>query len=985
MAPLLLCSAILSAQPPGGGIRGTVRDADFDVPLSGVRVSIVEETGLQTLTSEDGRYFFESIPPGSYTLVFSKSGFGRRVVQDVAVAAGRLTEISVDLPSEVVEMEEMVVTGADPLSATEIGLLEIRAEAVGMQDAISSELIGKAGVGDVAGALKLVTGASVVEGKYATVRGLSDRYTGTTLNGIRLPSSDPRKRAVQVDLFPTGTVDSITVTKTFTPDLPGDFSGGGVDIVTKAVPEERLFKLETSFGYDSLATNNQDFLTNAGGGTEAFGNGNRNLPAIAQLPLPAFPDINTSPSETQIRDAELYDAYTKAFTPAIGVQRGAPGFDHSWGLTVGDSIGLPGGGALGFLGAVSHKKGFSFYRDAVNDGGVLSDPTQSISIDEDRLDTKGTEELLIGSLASLVWQPNDDHELSFKGVLNFSAEDESRLQIQDEGFPSVEINQSLIYRAREVRSLQLGGAHAFRRWSFDWVLADNTTSQEEPDIRFFRYDYNFDSLTGRRPRNSTDAETSRRIWRNLREDNRLLKADFEVPRRSWTGEEMKIRSGFVLDRSDRSFDQRSFTYSFANQFGSLFDPAVQENRRKVNFEGDDFFDLWSDVFLNTENVGLASNDPPAPNQLLWYLHPIPEVDTDYTGDQVLDAAYAMVDLPVSEKWKVIAGARIEKTEMTMVPSRAALGTVEVIQLLDSGDRAVAEVAEEEAIARIDETSILPALGVTCQVAPRMKLRFAWSQTFARPTLREMAPVATSEFILGDELVGNPGLTISEVTNWDLRWEWFRRPGEILAASIFYKELHEPIEYISFDASNRSFIQPVNFPEGTVLGFEAEARSSWDIFAEVLEDFSAGLNLTFLESEVEVPGFEQDSLRSFGLNEPSRPLQGQPEYLINANVTWDHDRWGSSAGVFYSFVGETLLTGAARGTNDGTPNVYEESWETLDFKFSQTIRDHLSLGLKATNLLRPAKRRVYRTPGGDEALKTERETATDFSLSVSWEW
>ena len=186
-------------------------------------------------------------------------------------------------------MEELVVSGADLLSSSEFGLLDIRAASVSIQDAVSAELIRKAGASDASDALKLVVGASVNEGKYATVRGLSDRYTGTTLNGVRVPSADPRRRAVQVDLFPTGTIDSVTVTKTFQPDLQGDFTGGGVDLRRARLGRTGGDRLE-----DELRT------------CERHGGVHRELGGkVARMPerVPARADIDEPHRET-ILDAE---------------------------------------------------------------------------------------------------------------------------------------------------------------------------------------------------------------------------------------------------------------------------------------------------------------------------------------------------------------------------------------------------------------------------------------------------------------------------------------------------------------------------------------------------------------------------------------------------------------------------------------------------------------------------------------------------------
>ncbi|HEU5182215.1 MAG TPA: carboxypeptidase regulatory-like domain-containing protein, partial [Candidatus Polarisedimenticolia bacterium] len=225
----LPCVPALAQEAAGGAIRGTVLDREVEAPLAGVRVVILGSV-LETRTGEDGTFLFSRLPAGSYSLAFTKEGYERQVLSGIVVVAGKMADVRASLGIEVVEMEELVVTGGDLALGEEGGLLDIRAEAVAFQDAISADLISKAGASDVAGALKLVVGASITEGKYATVRGLSDRYTGTTLNGVRVPSADPRRRAVQVDLFPTGTLENLSVTKTFTPDLQGEFTGGGVDI-----------------------------------------------------------------------------------------------------------------------------------------------------------------------------------------------------------------------------------------------------------------------------------------------------------------------------------------------------------------------------------------------------------------------------------------------------------------------------------------------------------------------------------------------------------------------------------------------------------------------------------------------------------------------------------------------------------------------------------------------------------------------------------
>src|SRR5262245_32944546 len=322
---------------PSGAIRGTVTDRDGGAPLPRVRVAVLE-IPLGAVSDDDGNFLIEHVPPGSYTLSLSRDGYEKGLLTGIAVSGGRLTETRAELAQQVVDLDEMVVSGVEINDSNETGALEIRAASTSVQDAISSELMSRAAASDVAGALKHVVGTSVTEGKYAVVRGLSDRYTGTTLNGVRVPSADPRRRAVQMDLFPTGTIESVTVTKTFTPELQGDFTGGGVDIKTKAVPDGLTIKVSESVGYNTNATFNDDRLTYAGGGLDPTGSdpGNRSLPGRGDDPLPTFPRFSQRPPPAQVDASEEYDETVNAFEPVIGVSRAAPGANYGFSVVVGD-------------------------------------------------------------------------------------------------------------------------------------------------------------------------------------------------------------------------------------------------------------------------------------------------------------------------------------------------------------------------------------------------------------------------------------------------------------------------------------------------------------------------------------------------------------------------------------------------------------------------------------------------------------------------
>ncbi|MEQ9266415.1 MAG: carboxypeptidase-like regulatory domain-containing protein [Balneolaceae bacterium] len=235
-----------------GKIVGTVVDAETGETLIGVNV-VIEGSLQGTATDIDGNYTIRKVNPGTYNLIVSYLSFATQTITGVIVGDGETIKLDITLQPESEFLDEIVVQ-ADAILNSEAGLLRQRQKSIAFSDAISSESISKTGSGDAAGALKKVVGASVIGGKYVYVRGLGDRYSTAHLNGSELPSADPDKNAFQLDLIPSNVIENIVTVKSFTPDKPGNFSGGLVDVTTKDFPERLLFNFSTSVGYNSRTT-----------------------------------------------------------------------------------------------------------------------------------------------------------------------------------------------------------------------------------------------------------------------------------------------------------------------------------------------------------------------------------------------------------------------------------------------------------------------------------------------------------------------------------------------------------------------------------------------------------------------------------------------------------------------------------------------------------------------------------------------------------
>ena len=155
-----------------------------------------------------------------------------------------------------------------------------------VMNVLGAEQIAKGSDGDAASALKRLPGASVEGGKYVYVRGLSDRYSKTTLNGAEIPGLDPNRNSVQVDLFPTNLIENMSVVKSFSPDLPGSFTGGLVNIATKDYPSHFTLQYGVSLGYNRNSNLRKDFLSANKGKTDwmGFDDGTRAIPTAIGPP-----------------------------------------------------------------------------------------------------------------------------------------------------------------------------------------------------------------------------------------------------------------------------------------------------------------------------------------------------------------------------------------------------------------------------------------------------------------------------------------------------------------------------------------------------------------------------------------------------------------------------------------------------------------------------------------------------------------------------
>ncbi|PSQ98116.1 MAG: hypothetical protein BRD51_03530, partial [Bacteroidetes bacterium SW_11_64_17] len=470
-----------------GAITGTVVEAGTGNPLPGANVT-VEGTTIGTSTDLKGRYRLDGLEPGTYDILISFVGFQQKTVTEVTVQAGQATQLEVTLAEETEQLDEVVVS-AEAARDSEAGMLKKRAEAAALSDAISAETMSLSGAGTAAAAMEKVTGASVIEGKYVNVRGLGGRYASTQLNGVDLPSSDPESNSVQFDLFPTGLLDNITTLKTFTPDRPGDFGGGLVDITTKSFPEQFTASISSSATMNTQVQGSGRFLTHPGGSLDwlGFDDGTREMPStLAQTSAEDIPDRPIFAS-----NPERYSRLSKSLNGVMGPSGGTAPVNQSYSVSLGnqsDVLGRP----LGYVFSLSYDREASFYGDGETGRyqlGGNSDELSELILLEDQ---KATEEASIGGIANLTYKLSENHEVGLNSLYTHVGESTTRFQegrwTAEAGPDDVLTNRTLLFKERDVRSVQLRGESYFKelgRTRIKWNGAFSKTTQEEPDRRFF--------------------------------------------------------------------------------------------------------------------------------------------------------------------------------------------------------------------------------------------------------------------------------------------------------------------------------------------------------------------------------------------------------------------------------------------------------------------------------------------------------------------
>ncbi len=869
-----------------GRIVGRVVDAATGQGISEAAIAVVG-SAAGVASGLEGRFVLRDVPAGLATLQIRRIGYQPKTVTGVVVEAGRAVEQDVALTSAAVTLTASVVTArvergsvAEALDAQKVSLNVV--------NSVTAEQISRGPDSDAAQTIRRVSGVTVQDGKYVFVRGLGDRYTTSQLNGARVPSPEPEKRVVPLDMFPAGLLQSITTTKTFTPDQQGDFSGATVDIKTREYPVRRTFSVAFSGGYAGGATGARvPVALTSGGERFALVNRARQLPRMLGE-LGNFQGLTLTPGDKNLLINQLRNAWTPTSRIASPNASGSLSFGGSDPLLFGHTV--------GYLASATYSSSTDLKENQVRalaDRGNTPGETREI----DRFTgTTATQDVLWGGLVNLSTMIGSGSRLTANGMYNRTADNVARTEtgsFENEGIRARITRMQYVQRA--VRSLQLAGDHQLGvRHQLDWAATASGVSRDEPDRSEFVQAIERDAPGGPdvlRWLNSGNGGANR-TFSTLRETSGEGRANYR-----WSvtgfGREHTFRAGALVRATHRDAATNAYAISA---------PGLSNAERQLPAEL------------------LFDGRYTAAGQSVLDIAPLAQGGS-YRATDRLTAGYGMAEIALTPSVRILGGARYERDDLRL-DAASTLGSP-------------VRVAKEW-------SDVLPSLGVNVRLTPSQQVRISASRTVARPEYRELSPITSRDVLNGDDTQGNEGLAMTRIVNADVRWEFYPTSGEVLSVALFAKRFDQPIERVYRAAgSGTRVVFFTNAASADNVGLEVEARQNLDIVARALDPFSLFANVTVMHSEIRLG----EDTKASATNR-TRRMVGQAPYVINTGLTYTSRSAATTATVLFNRVGSRI---DAAGDSP-LPDVIEESRNVLDLSLRVPLGGAWSGRFDARNVL-----------------------------------
>ena len=933
---LWLGFSLFSSNAQNGKIEGKVLDGELNDVLPFSNVTIVG-TSKGSTSDFDGLYSIE-VEPGTYTVSFSFVGYQTKEISEVVVKANETTRLDVTLNSAAASLQEVVISTTARRN-TEASVLNLQRKSVNVSDGLSFEGIKRTGASDVAAAVKNIPGVSVQGGKYVFVRGLGDRYTKSILNGIDIPGLDPDRNTLQMDVIPSNIIENIIVSKTATADMPADFTGGVVDIVTKDFPSRETYSVSAGGGYNFDMHFNSNYLEGDNSPTDflGFDNGNRDLPISETLDIPSPVGDGLNDDGVSVTDI------TNQFDKRLAANRTTSPANFNFSFSAGNSYNVgEGTDKFGYQANISYRntteyfegleQNFFFKPIELSDTELTPNRTQSGDV--------GINTVLLSGLAGLSYK-TDQSKYSFNVLhlqngISRAGKFRTFTFIQDD----IEVvRDNLEYTEKSITNFNLSGSHVNEdaTWEIDWALSPSFSRINDKDIRVTPFEVVGENQFSIRP---STAGAPQRLWRDLEEINLAGKLDFNR-KHEFLGNSASFKFGAA-----NTYKQRDFRINNYNVLvkGNTVTP--------VNGNPDNLL-LPENIWVSETNSGT-------------YVQGSFEPANNFESSSNVAAAYASEEFKITDKLKSIIGLRFENYQLTYTGVNNQ-GT------LDLNDEKI-----------LDESDFFPSANFIYALNDDTNLRASYYETTARPSFKEASIAQIFDPLSDITFIGNIDIQPSYISNFDFRYERYGDNGQLFAVSAFYKKFTDPIELVAFpEAPNNQ--QPQNVNSADVYGAELEIRKNFGFISEGLSKFSVNANFSVIESVVKMSQQEFESrqlaVRDGEAIDDERDLQGQSPYLINIGLRYDDNEKGWQSGLFYNVQGETLEVVGIRNV----PDAFTQPFHNLNFRISKAFGEdkQSSINFGFSNLLNDVIETNYNSFQADSRIYSRRDPGQQISLGYSY--
>lgn len=863
-------------------------------------------------------------------------------------------------------IEEVVAVGRFQSASEQ--LIDERIDDASVIDALGADSISRLGDSTVADALRRVPGLSLVDDKFVYIRGLGERYSRSYLNGAVVPSPDLTRNVVPLDVFPTSVVQSLQVQKAWAPDVPANFGGGSINIRTLDIPRGFESSFEFSSGFNT--ENSGTALSYPGGGDDSLGtdDGTRALsPAIlsatnrfqGELSVPQIEEILQSENPDATRaDAEQFNReLATELNRNIGLREDDISPDVGLRASIGNRFQFSDDWDFGAQAGISYD---TEWRERT---ATLRNPNPNVVGD---IDTRreSTESVNISGILNLGLSFTEDHQIGTTSLFLRNTDDEAEvLDFFNEnrripsgsGFRQYRFE----FEERNMRTSQIRGSHYLgeatrdrfptitgwldwlpRETRVQWFHSDSTAETDIPNRVTVQSQTDVNPETGEVLNSYVRAINEAAEWR-------FTDLDDQVDNSGWSiNIPVETRNSIIELRGGAEHSDKARTYM--QSLWSLGPTDAPLSVRQGPLD-----QVFSDEnVLNPEN-GFVFGRRGTNNQ-------------SYIAATMTDSVFGSVDWTLNDTWRLAAGGRWEDYRQVALDWNPFGNSQTNPQVTTDEDELESRTFTQD--------EVYPAASFTYMSrfwAETFQLRFGWSETQVRPDLREITDASYVDPVTGILTAGNTGVVPADVTNFDIRAEWFFANGDLFSATLFRKEFLNPIEFFETPASDTTVARQIfNAESAESQGVEIEFLKELGFFGpNVLDTMFIQGNMTFQDTEL-VAGPTAPS----GTN-PTRPLAGASDYMLNFMLGYDSSNNRHTASLVFNVFGERLYTGALNG-----PDAYEQPFRSLDVTYSWYPTNALTFKAKLQNILDESIE-IQR----GEVVTFEEAPGSNYALSVQWDF